>query len=276
VVEPQSCGSEFEFGNDVIPSEVDLSHCLASDPATGILCQPRCKSKYQPITPLPEWKSYLTQYCKPGGASANVELKKMDPRECQQYCESLPDCFYFASHTKGTACDIWRTNEKCDLVQGSNSQFQPFSVWWKYEGKTDLGFAFVCNGDGKWRANGYSDKDNATKFFAGQCELAPTTTTTTTQTIAVVDETERVEETVHPVILFFGAAGIVAVLVVVVVLLTRKNKEEEAKAPRETVAATPRELDKVLSAPTPKAEGDEEEGKAGTDHAFNAVDDVPT
>jgi len=274
-VEAQSCGSEFEFGNDVIPSEVDLSHCLANDPATGILCQPRCQSKYQTATPLPKWKDYKTSYCKPGTARVNVELKKMDHRECQRYCESLPDCFYFAEHTQGTACDIWRTNEKCQLLPGSNSQFQPNSIWWKYEGKTDLGFAFVCNGDGKWSANGYSDKDSATNFFAGQCELAPTTTSTTTTPVVVAGEDTQEPEVIHPVILFFGAVGIVAVLVVIIILLTRK-KEEEPKEPRPTAEATPRELERIMSAPTPKAEGETEDGKAGTDHAFDVVDDVPT
>lgn len=278
VVEPQSCGFEFEFGNDVIPSEVDLTHCLGKDPATGILCQPRCQSKYQTTTDLPEWKDHKNYFCNPGTASVNVvELKKnTDPRECQRYCESLPDCFYFAAHTEGTACDIWRNNKKCKLIPGSNSQFQPNSIWWKYEGKTDLGFAFVCNGDGKWSVNGYSDKDTATQFFAGQCKLAPTTTpTTTTPVVDDKGDEGEPEGIIAPVLLFFGAVGIIAVLVVIIILLTRKAKKEE-KERRPTLAATPKELENVMSAPTPKGEDEKEEEKTGTDHAFTAVDDVPT
>merc|ERR1712032_621371 len=111
--------------------------------------------------------------------------------------------------------------------------------------------------------------------MGGQCELAPTTTTTTTTPVVVAGEDTQEPEVIHPVILFFGAVGIVAVLVVIIILLTRK-KEEEPKEPRPTAEATPRELERVMSAPTPKGEEETEDGKAGTDHAFDVVDDVPT
>jgi len=277
---PNICGSNFEFDNAVIPSEVDLSHCLGNNalvqPATGILCQPRCQSQYETTIPLPGWKHYTTSFCGTGTQSVKVELKKYNKIECQRYCEALPDCFYFAEHEDGNACDIWRANRKCTTLEGFDSRFIQDSILWTYDGPTSLGFTFFCNKDGTWRTKEHSDPQSATDFFARQCKVAPTTIPSTSTTTIRVAKAEVDEQTfeVHPAILILSALGIivvVVVIIVVVVIRTRKQPDEDEKPRRQTITASEKEVAEVMKSPQEK-----EKCSENLNVALDVVDDVPT
>jgi len=233
---PISGSFEYEFGNDILPASLDLSHCLQDAvvaPTTGILCQPKCTPQYQNTIPLPKWNFFKLKFCDIRAQSRLSYKNDQNASECKKYCESWPDCYFFGYGTERGLCQFARNNLPCDPPLDGRQGGEVF-WWYTYGGMSDAGFEFICRPDGKWGATRVQNKSSAQEYFDGQCEETTTSTTITTTAATTPVPTTAPEETntqdpnTNPMIIGIaaGAGALVLIVIVVVIAVVVLNKKE--------------------------------------------------
>ena len=289
---PNKCTGPFKFGNDVLPEEMSISHCLEDaivDAVTGSLCQPLCETDYKTAKPLPTWKTYSTGYCETDDQQKiKIEYKDgMSQATCRKYCELLSDCYFFVEYEIGfnkSSCAIWRANRRCNRLDGFRSGDEDeknlVQKWHAYEGISDDGFQFICDKDGVWNAQKLEDKESAVEFFQRQCEMLPTTAVTTTSTtpvpfVAIVEKTTLPPPADYTMIIAIAAGGggflILLFVIILIVVLRRTNVEHSEKT-----VISEEEINEIFQ----KTDDDDGYTKSWMDGdkpaTFDVNDDVPT
>ena len=299
---PMICSGEdtYEFGNDIFPDGLDISHCFGEDgiaPATGLICQPKCTGLYENTVPLPAWKVYEKEFCNNERTDESDEeyTNKTTAPACRNMCESRSDCYFFAFHEAKQVCDLSRDDKKCDQLKGikPGGELNDKLLWHVYQGRSSQSFTFLCTNNGKWGAKHLRNKTAAEAFFKGHCRKRSTTTTTTTTTIELVAQGEGDSATEAPppetgpdliigLVVVVVLILIVAAFVAVVMVHHSKKKREEqerendreikkAKSRKDTVISKD-DMDKAMQSAmnlSPTGEDDEP-------MALSNNDDVPT
>ena len=288
-VTPNKCTGAFKFGDEVFPDELDITHCLENaivQPVTGSLCQPLCKPDYKTVKPLPKWESYDSSYC---GIVQNKDLKidykkSVNASTCRQYCELLPDCYFFVEYTEEGGCAIWHANKRCKVVSGEPRGNEWASRWHAYDGISSDGFKFVCDKDGVWNAQKLTNKQSAVAFFQRQCEPKPitTTSTTTTQRLKLIEATEdpNPPQPLNLVMIIVIAVVVLAILVVVVIIVVVVIRRQGLER-KETTVVSEEELSQVFEKTDDPEDGNNaEKRKSWMDSevpvTFDGKDDLPT
>lgn len=152
-----------------------------------------------------------------------------------------------------------------------------------YNGLSDMGFTFICDGKGIWGAQELTDRESAIAFFDRQCKLAPPPSFAPTTLTPIVTPGKGKPKPAFPLAAIIGIMMAMILLIAVMVAITvavvliRKKEEDELKGikRRDTTVVSEQELQEVFSPEPSHVTSSDSQGE-WVKGPITVVDDVPT